>query len=282
MNQDYLNEVFQRLEEAGWAPEWCDVAVPLIGNTVQAGLPTEVGDMFYDECVMVPRSLARCGMTFCIIVRGDSMVDCGIQEGDILSVQVTEGDCGVREGDIVVAEVDGGITVKTFFRDAQGEVWLLPRNDKYMPIHLTEDMNARIMGKVLEFRRKSPHTSMAEMMSVMKRNVHQEDTLPSAHVVKSTIVKVAERITNGRLWFAVYRALVDRKVVEEGDYPAFIELIEQTLPNHPHLPRVDQLRRMCVQSFRKHLSLWRKEDAPVQGSRYDDYFNIAREAMKLL
>ena len=101
-----------------------------------------------------------------------------------------------------MAEVDGGITVKTFFRDERGDVWLLPRNEKYMPIHLTEDMNARVVGKVIEIRRVAPHTSMSEMMRIMKREVRQESVQPSARAVKSAIVKVAERVTNGRLWFA--------------------------------------------------------------------------------
>ncbi len=280
MNQDYFDEVFRCLQEAGWKPERCDVAVPLIGNTVQAGLPTEVGDVFADEYTMLPRSLARCGMIVCLPVRGDSMEDCGILEGDTLSVQITEGCCGIREGDIVVAEVDGGITVKTFFRDERGDVWLLPRNEKYMPIHLTEDMNARVVGKVIEIRRMAPHTSMSEMMRIMKREVRQESVQPSARAVKGAIVKVAERVTNGRLWFAVYRALVDKKVVEQGDYSAFVALVEQTVPEHPHLPNIDQLRRMCVQSFRKHLSLWQQDDAPVQGARFHEYYGIAREVMR--
>ncbi len=282
MTQDYYNEVFSLFQEAGLMPEWCDMPVPLIENTVQAGLPTEVGDVFYDECVMVPRSLARCGMIVSLPVRGDSMVDCDIREGDLLSVQIVEGCYGIREGDIVVAEVDGGVTVKTFYRDELGEVWLLPRNEKYLPIHLTEAMNARIVGKVLELRREVPHTSVSEMLKIMKRAVRKESSQPSERVVKSVIQKVSERVTNGRLWFAVYRALADKHVVEQDDYAAFVALVEQAVPEHPHLPSAEQLRRMCVQSFRKHLSLWRKDDAPVQGARYVEYYNIAMEVVRRL
>lgn len=275
MNQEYLNEVFRLFQEAGLNPEWCDVRVPKIENTVQAGMPTEVGDVFYDDYAMVPKSLARMGIIVTIPVKGDSMVDCDIQEGDLLSVRVTEGCSGVREGDVVVAEVDGGITVKVFYRDEKGDVWLLPRNEKYMPIHLTEEMNARIVGKVVEYKRVAPHTSVAEMLKIMKRGVRQESAQPTARAVKGVIVKVAERVTNGRLWYAVYRALVDKKVVELGDYTAFVALVEQVVPDHPHLPSVDQLRRMCVQSFRKCVPLWQQNDAPVQGGRFDEYYSIA-------
>ncbi len=199
MNQDYFDEVFRCLQEAGWKPEWCDVAVPLIGNTVQAGLPTEVGDVFADEYTMLPRSLARCGMIVCLPVRGDSMEDCGILEGDKLSVQITEGCCGIREGDIVVAEVDGDITVKTFFRDESGDVWLLPRNKKYLPIHLTEGMNARILGKVKEIRRETPHTSTSEMLRIMegaKEDVCATSTLESASTLPSPASLTSKRGRN--------------------------------------------------------------------------------------
>lgn len=280
MNQDYFDEVFRCLQEAGWKPEWCDVAVPLIGNTVQAGLPTEVGDVFADEYTMLPRSLARCGMIVCLPVRGDSMEDCGILEGDTLSVQITEGCCGIREGDIVVAEVDGGITVKTFFRDERGDVWLLPRNKKYLPIHLTEGMNARILGKVKEIRRETPHTSTSEMLRIMEGAVNQEVTPPSDKAVSNAISSIGDRVKNRRQWFAVYRALVDMGSLSATDYATFVALVERILPEHPHLPTIDQLQRMNTLSFSKRLALWDRNNAPVQGARFDEYYAIAKEVMR--
>jgi len=198
MKQDYYDEVFRLLQDAGWAPEWCDVPVPMIENTVQAGVPTEMGDVLIDDYTLVPKSLVGRGTLVCITVRGDSMEDCGIQEGDVLSVQITDDCYGIREGDIVVAEVDGAITVKTFFRDEQGDVWLLPRNEKYLPIHLTEGMNVRILGKVKEIRREAPHTSTAEMLKIMRRAVRQEVTPPSDRVVRNALLRISERVKNRR------------------------------------------------------------------------------------
>lgn len=282
MNSEYMQEVFRFFDAAGWKPEWCDVPVPMIENTVQAGLPTEVGDMVCDEYTLVPKSLVGRGALMCITVRGDSMEDCGILEGDVLSVQIT-GDChGIREGDIVVAEVDGGITVKTFFRDERGGVWLLPRNEKYLPIHLSEGMNARIIGKVKEIRREAPHTSTSEMLKIMKRAVRQEVTPPSERAVRSGLQRIAERVKNRRQWFAVYRALVDKGSLPMGDYSTFVELVERTVPAHPHLPTTDQLQRMSTLSFRKRLSLWDRNDAPVQGARFDEYYAIAMEMMRMI
>lgn len=280
MNQGYYDEVFRLLQDAGWAPEWCDVPVPMITNTVQAGVPTEVGDVSFDEYTLVPKSLVGRGALMCITVRGDSMEDCGIQEGDVLSVQITDDCRGIREGDIVVAEVDGGITVKTFFRDERGDVWLLPRNEKYLPIHLTEGMNVRIVGKVKELRREAPHTSTSEMLKIMKRAVRPEVTPPSDRAVRSALLRISDRVKNRRQWFAVYRALVDKGSLSMGDYSTFVELVERTVPEHPHLPTIDQLQRMSILSFRKRLSLWDRNDAPVQGARFDEYYAIAMEMMR--
>jgi hypothetical protein len=267
-------------EQAGYEVEWCDTPIPCFENTVQAGIPTELGDITRGDYVMVPKSLVSSGALFCVRVKGDSMMDCGIYESDMLHVQITEGLSGIRDGDVVVAEVDGGITVKTFFRDEQGEVWLLPRNEKYLPIHLTEGMNVRILGKVREIRREAPHTSTAEMLKIMRRAVRQEVAPPSDRAVRSALLRIAERVKNRRQWFAVYRALVDKGSLCMGDYSNFVELVERTVPEHPHLPTIDQLQRMSILSFRKRLSLWDRNDAPVQGARFDEYYAIAMEMMR--
>ena len=65
-----------------------------------------------------------------------------------------------------------------------------------------------------------------------------------------------------------------------SDYSTFVELVECTVPKHPHLPTIDQLQRMCILSFRKRLSLWDRNDAPVQGARFDEYYAIAMEMMR--
>lgn len=278
--EERIETMLRYFEQAGYEVEWCDTPIPCFENTVQAGVPTEVGDITQDDYVMVPKSLVFGGSLFCVRVKGDSMEDCGIYESDMLHVQITEGLSGIRDGDVVVAEVDGGITVKTFFRDEQGEVWLLPRNEKYLPIHLTEGMNVRILGKVREIRREAPHTSTAEMLKIMRRAVRQEVAPPSDRVVRNALLRIADRVKNRRQWFAVYRALVDKGSLSMGDYSTFVELVERTVPEHPHLPTIDQLQRMSILSFRKRLSLWDRNDAPVQGARFDEYYAIAMEVMR--
>lgn len=167
--EDRIATMLCYFEQAGYEVEWCDTAVPCYENTVQAGVPTDVSDITQGDYVMVPKSLVNSSSLFCVRVKGDSMVDCGIYEGDMLHVQITEGLSGIREGDTVVACVDGGMTVKTFFRDEQGEVWLLPRNEKYQPLRLTEGMAVHICGKVVEVTRDMPYAPTTEMLRIMER-----------------------------------------------------------------------------------------------------------------
>ena len=73
---------------------------------------------------------------------GDSMIDAGILDGDLIAVRhVPE----ARNGQIVVARVDGAVTVKVFRRDRHG-VHLLPRNPDYAPIEVGAEHDFAIEG----------------------------------------------------------------------------------------------------------------------------------------
>ena len=260
------------------------MAVPHLEVSAQCGLPTELGDLDSTRYVPIPVELLRMGTIFSIDVKGDSMEDAGIYEGNRIEMLLTENESGVRDGDTVVADVDGGVTVKTFFRDEEGDCWLLPHNEKYAPIQLTDDIPWRIVGKVIAVRTDNPHTSTAGMLKIMKRAKKKrvEVVPPSERATRNAIRRVAERIVNKRLWFAVYRSLADLGAVQNGDYAAFVKLVAQAVPEHTPQPTVDQLQRMCVQSFRKPLPLWDRCNAPVQGTRFDEYYSIALEVKEYL
>ena len=78
----------------------------------------------------MPESLLKRGEHFALRVTGDSMIDDGIFEGDLLVVQSRE---SAEAGQTVVALVDGEATVKRFYRQG-GQVELRPANDNYEPI----------------------------------------------------------------------------------------------------------------------------------------------------
>lgn len=280
---EYEKEIFQWLEDAGLNPVHHNMAVPHLEVSAQCGLPTELGDVDPTRYRAIPVELLRMGTILSIDVRGDSMVDAGIYEGNRIEVLLTDGMCGVRDGDTVVADVDGGVTVKTFYRDEEGDCWLLPHNEKYAPIQLTSDIPWRIVGKVIAVRTDNPHTSTAGMLKIMKRAKKKKEVVPPTQkqVVKA-IRRAAERVVYQRQWFAVYRVLVDTGALLKNDFTSFIELVRQTVPDHAVLPTLTQMQRMNEFSFKKPLPLWDRYNAPVQGSRFDEYYCIALEVKEIL
>jgi repressor LexA len=87
--------------------------------------------------------------TYLLEVKGDSMIDAGIQEGDLV---VAERASNPKEGDIVIAEVDGGWTMK-YFRKKGTQVYLEPANKKYKPIYPEYDIKiaAVVTGVVRKY-----------------------------------------------------------------------------------------------------------------------------------
>ena len=280
---DYEKEIFQWLEDAGLNPVHHNMAVPHLEVSAQCGLPTELGDVDPTRYRAIPVELLRMGTILSVDVRGDSMEDAGIYEGNRIEVLLVENESSVRDGDTVVADVDGGVTVKTFYRDEEGDRWLLPHNEKYAPIQLTNDIPWRIVGKVIAVRTDNPHTSTAGMLKIMKRaKKKKEEVVPTQKQVAKAIRKAADRVVYQRQWFAVYRVLVDSGALLKNDFASFIELVRQTVPDHAALPTLTQMQRMNEFSFKKPLPLWDRYNAPVQGARFDEYYCIALEVKEIL
>lgn len=102
-------------------------ALPLLGVVV-AGAPLESEETA--DSVDVPEALLRRGEHFALRVRGDSMRDDGILDGDLLVVQKRE---EAGDGQTVVALVEGEATVKRLYRQG-GKVELRPANPQFSPI----------------------------------------------------------------------------------------------------------------------------------------------------
>lgn len=108
--------------------------IPVIG-VVTAGLPILAVE---NQEGTIPWSEAGC---FALRVRGDSMINAGILEGDKVVVRPQP---SADDGQIVVARIDDEATVKRLLR-RNGQVWLMPENDNYSPIDGT---HAEIIGVV--------------------------------------------------------------------------------------------------------------------------------------
>ena len=118
-------------------------------NSVQAGMPTSEEETLIDHVDLNDYLIKKPEKTCLINVRGDSMIDAGIQEGDKV---VVESEASVNVGDIVVAIVDGDYTVKYFDKSKDGKIILQPGNSKYSPI--VPENELKIFGKVVGVVRK--------------------------------------------------------------------------------------------------------------------------------
>ncbi len=121
--------------------------VALLGE-VRAGLPVEAFEQ--PEEVEVPGWLAGEGEVFALKVRGLSMVEEGILEGDVLLVRPQQ---RCDDGETVVALVDGEATVKRF-RRRRGRVWLEPANPRFPSLEVTPAQQLLIRGVVVAMLRK--------------------------------------------------------------------------------------------------------------------------------
>ncbi len=122
-----------------------DESIPILGM-VSAGDPmypvVEQGEYLGEEKKLIKGN-------FLLKVKGDSMVNAGIYDGDMITIDVNK---NVSNNDIVVAVVEGEVTLKRI-RYSKDEVWLMPENPAYKPINL-KDKNFYILGKAKMLIRK--------------------------------------------------------------------------------------------------------------------------------
>ena len=111
---------------------------------IRAGFPSPAQD-YMSESIDLNRELVRHpATTFYARAVGDSMKGRGIDDGDLL---VIDKSLEPRDGDIVVAFVDGEFTLKTVKLEPDGScLWLVPGNDDYPPIKITEENDFIIWG----------------------------------------------------------------------------------------------------------------------------------------
>lgn len=136
--------MFLSVDEAPPPPD--TVGVPLLGD-IAAGAPI-LAEQNSDETLQLPRELVGRGSLFCLRVRGDSMIDAAICDGDIVVVKQQP---DAYNGDIVAAMIDDEATVKVF-RRRQGHVVLEPRNPAYENI---DGDHAVVLGKVVSVLRRT-------------------------------------------------------------------------------------------------------------------------------
>lgn len=281
MDAKELKEALDALRAAGIDAMVCDTPVGVSLSSVKCGLPTDLGDEAIDDFILLPKALAGHHPEMFIPASGDSMIEAGYEDGDLLRVRF--GEMG-RDCDNVLAMIDGACTVKALITDEYGQKWLVPRNSSYDAIALNETMDFRILGRVVGVEKASVRASSRELLQAVRRTRNKMRAVRklSAEAVDACIVKIGDEVKHARQWYAVQRKMVDREVADEGDMVSFCNRVARLLPTHEHLPVAKELSRMAVQSFAKPVSMWDINNAPVRGTRYYDYLQIAMDMDKLL
>jgi len=124
-------------------------ALPMLGF-VAAGTPIE--SVEGNDSITVPDEFIRRQNTFCLRVRGESMIDEGIRDGDYI---IVEGRDVANDGETVVALVNGEATVKKYYRESGGRIRLEPANITMQPIYASEeDLHVRgvVVGLMRHYR----------------------------------------------------------------------------------------------------------------------------------
>ncbi|MEG0071646.1 MAG: transcriptional repressor LexA [Raoultibacter sp.] len=121
------------------------VDLPLVGN-VAAGVPI-LAEENITETLTLPTDIVGDAASFLLSVRGDSMIEAGINDGDYVVVKEQP---YANNGEIVVALIDDGATVKRFYKESN-RIRLQPENSSMDPIYTTD---CTIAGKVVALFRR--------------------------------------------------------------------------------------------------------------------------------
>ena len=120
-------------------PSSNEMHLPLVGR-VAAGTPI-LAEQNVEETLTLPTSIVGDSSSFILRVRGESMINAGIFDGDYIVVKEQH---DAHDGEIVVALIDDSATVKTFYRE-KDMVRLQPENDTMEPIYVKDPV---ILGRV--------------------------------------------------------------------------------------------------------------------------------------
>lgn len=119
-------------------------AIPSLEEAVPAGFPSPAQDYQGDGIDLNRELIRHPASTFCARVSGNSMCDCGIDDGDLLIIDKS---LTPREGSVAVCFVDGEFTLKRISLRSDG-IWLVPANPQYPELHVTDGSNFQVWGIV--------------------------------------------------------------------------------------------------------------------------------------
>jgi DNA polymerase V len=120
------------------------IKTDLVSSTIKAGFPSPAEDYIDRKIDLNEQLIANPAATFMVRVEGSSMIDCGINEQDVL---IVDRSLKAKDKDIILAVVDGEFTVKRL-RIKRGVYELVPENPDYQVITITEGTDFVVWGVV--------------------------------------------------------------------------------------------------------------------------------------
>jgi len=124
--------------------------ITLFSHKVPAGFPSPADDHAEKRLDLNEYLIDQSESTFFVRIKGDSMIDAGILDNDIVIVDRSK---SAAINDIVLASIDGEFTVKVLAKNSEGP-YLMPANKEYKPIHIKSDSEFEIWGVVTRSVRK--------------------------------------------------------------------------------------------------------------------------------
>jgi len=129
--------------EENWSDESVFVKIPVLGR-VAAGLPINAVENLEGSVIVDPSFLKKSENAFALRVRGDSMINAGINDKDLVIVSPNE---QAKNGDIIVALINDEATVKKF-EIINNKIRLIAENNAYQPIEVKSQDDFKVVGKV--------------------------------------------------------------------------------------------------------------------------------------
>ena len=121
-----------------------ELNLPYVDNGIKAGFPSPAQD-YLTESIDLNKTLIRHSeTTFYAKVSGDSLMDAGISDGDLVIIDKS---LEAKNGDYVAAFIDGEFTLKEFrYDEKENCAWLIPHNKNYEPIKVTSENEFLVWG----------------------------------------------------------------------------------------------------------------------------------------
>ena len=258
-------ETMAFLDSKGIAYEICDTPIPVVGNGVRCGKPHDIGDLIIDEYRYIPKSRNMPYPLMDVPAIGDSMIGAEIHEGDWMKLE-----CGriPSDGDVVMIRIDGEPLAKVFFTDEKNRHWLLPTNEKYDPIELTEESETRLMGVVNYVTKRVPSQSYNECVRILNRYKKKKASEVDPLEQLAKVVNVGKALFwAASAWAVIYGVARDccdyegsvsdfERMAEDMiqsasfDFPCTEGKVQRTISNHPYM--------------RLHIDKWKENGASTR------------------